>query len=451
MMKRYLVALLTMTLAAVPSLAQKYVKYFDTYDALVAANPNDLSNTAVVKAITLGNADEGGTFYYYPTANDATNTTTIFKPTNFSGRWIRVGGGGGTGTGSSGVVTNMDAVTFTNIADVIYMRLGTGFDTNGATGLLDTKETTSNILWVDATTGNNTTAVRGRQDRPYLTVQAAVSACQSGDTIQLLPGTYSVTPTLVITDTPLYGAPIAITNRNNIMLRGSGRDNTIISATGQGNVVLLYGVNGFTMQDLQIKGSVNNGNGGNAYYALVLCEGTNSNVTIKDCVLRDSGEHGIADLYNTVGTTGARISNVNFYNIGNTNHPGLIWDGACLASLANVTMENCYADGFVRFFEAERTPVGAGLGQMIVSGNLTTNMWNYGQAVTIFPTHHDDDCQQHLLRKNWGSQSGWNVHQWRAKDCNNWEPSQKHHRWSWHQCFSRFKQSYICSHCEQHG
>jgi hypothetical protein len=45
-------------------------------------------------------------------------------------------------------------------------------------------------VWVDKTNGNDGTAQRGRVDLPYLTLGAAKTAAQSGDTIIVGPGTY---------------------------------------------------------------------------------------------------------------------------------------------------------------------------------------------------------------------------------------------------------------------
>ena len=49
---------------------------------------------------------------------------------------------------------------------------------------------------MDAVNGNDTTASRG--GLPYSTVQAAVSASQSGDTVWILPGTYTLTAGITI-------------------------------------------------------------------------------------------------------------------------------------------------------------------------------------------------------------------------------------------------------------
>lgn len=50
---------------------------------------------------------------------------------------------------------------------------------------------TGNLVWVDVANGNDGTAQRGRLQLPFLTLGAAKTAAVSGDTIVVLPGTYS--------------------------------------------------------------------------------------------------------------------------------------------------------------------------------------------------------------------------------------------------------------------
>jgi hypothetical protein len=50
---------------------------------------------------------------------------------------------------------------------------------------------TGNLLWVDKINGNNSSALRGRMDRPFATLTAAKLAAVSGDTIAVLPGSYA--------------------------------------------------------------------------------------------------------------------------------------------------------------------------------------------------------------------------------------------------------------------
>ena len=50
---------------------------------------------------------------------------------------------------------------------------------------------TGNLVWVDAANGNDGTGQLGRLQLPFLTLTAAKAAAVSGDTIVVLPGTYS--------------------------------------------------------------------------------------------------------------------------------------------------------------------------------------------------------------------------------------------------------------------
>tara|TARA_Y100001963_G_scaffold114977_2_gene159535 strand:+ start:16324 stop:17649 length:1326 start_codon:yes stop_codon:yes gene_type:complete len=52
---------------------------------------------------------------------------------------------------------------------------------------------TGNTLWVDAVFGNDGTALPDRQDKPYLTIAAAIAAASSGDIVMLRPGDYAET------------------------------------------------------------------------------------------------------------------------------------------------------------------------------------------------------------------------------------------------------------------
>ncbi len=55
---------------------------------------------------------------------------------------------------------------------------------------------TGQMVYVDAVNGDNATGTRGRLELPFLTLVAALSAAQSGDTIYVYPGTYALAASL---------------------------------------------------------------------------------------------------------------------------------------------------------------------------------------------------------------------------------------------------------------
>lgn len=66
---------------------------------------------------------------------------------------------------------------------------------------------TGKTICVDSENGNDTTGIRGRLDKAFLTIQAAIAVAQAGDTILVLPGSYSVNGSQITipTDVSLVG------------------------------------------------------------------------------------------------------------------------------------------------------------------------------------------------------------------------------------------------------
>jgi len=108
MKKLLLVLCLLVCLTSGRSQAQvfnSFVKIVDTANALQALNPNDIHKVIYLRGYTNAFDIAGLVFYYNPTSVVATNTTTVFKPTSYAGRWIANTAGSGTVTsfGSGGL------------------------------------------------------------------------------------------------------------------------------------------------------------------------------------------------------------------------------------------------------------------------------------------------------------------------------------------------------------
>jgi len=67
-----------------------------------------------------------------------------------------------------------------------------------------------NLLYVDAVNGSDSTGTRGRFEKPFLTVAAALAASSSGDVVIVRPGTYTITSGLTMpTGVALRGVSLA--------------------------------------------------------------------------------------------------------------------------------------------------------------------------------------------------------------------------------------------------
>jgi hypothetical protein len=118
---------------------------------------------------------------------------------------------------------------------------GTAANT-GATGPTGPVATSSsfaigNVLRVDAVYGNDSTASRGGP--PYLTVNAAVAAALTGDTIWVHPGTYTLSSPITLPD--------------GICLRGQNTQTTTIQYTATANATLLTMGENTRVEDVTLK------------------------------------------------------------------------------------------------------------------------------------------------------------------------------------------------------
>lgn len=158
--------------------------------------------------------------------NNATSTIIAHEVNGVIGPTGSTGVAGGTGytgpTGPTGIAgttgptgsTGTTGSTGPTGAGLTGPTGPTGASLTGPTGPTGPSQVlTGNTLWVDSVNGNNSTALPGRQDLPYLTISAAIAASSSGDQIQIRPGTYSSEsfPLTPITNTSLIGQDLSTT------------------------------------------------------------------------------------------------------------------------------------------------------------------------------------------------------------------------------------------------
>lgn len=101
------------------------------------------------------------------------------------------------------------AVTLTPTAEAVaevafVASSGAAYLTSASKGLVSLSQ--GNTLFVDAVFGDDATALRNRQDRPYATAQAAIAASVTGDLISLAPGTYEEEGLTLPADVHLRGS-----------------------------------------------------------------------------------------------------------------------------------------------------------------------------------------------------------------------------------------------------
>lgn len=99
-----------------------------------------------------------------------------------------------------------------------YVTLGPGasvtFRPISDTAWETTAESTgiNNALYVDATFGDNNTAVKENPARPYATIAAAITAASAGDVVIVNPGTYTVSFNLVKDGVDIHCLPQVVLN-----------------------------------------------------------------------------------------------------------------------------------------------------------------------------------------------------------------------------------------------
>ena len=150
-------------------------------------------------------------------ATGPTGPTGATGATGATGPTGSVGATGATGTGATGPTGSVGATGPTGPTGAVGATGATG-----ATGVTGTVAF-GNVLRVDAVNGNDSTASAGGS--PYLTVQAAVAAATSGQTVWILPGTYT-----------LAGG---ITIPNGVSLRGLSLQTVTVQYAATANTTLV--------------------------------------------------------------------------------------------------------------------------------------------------------------------------------------------------------------------
>lgn len=127
-MIRFVPLLFLLLAAQVANAAQGTLnRYFDTIPQLLASNPNDANRSVSVGGLNTVSDGQGGLFEWFPTATDATNSTTIFQANSTStGRWKKLNWPSMAVVDTSGFITNYTFITVGTIADLKNVGVASG-------------------------------------------------------------------------------------------------------------------------------------------------------------------------------------------------------------------------------------------------------------------------------------------------------------------------------------
>lgn len=141
--------------------AQRFVKSFNTLQDMISVNPNDLNNAAMCSGLTTAGDGTGGLFYYNASSTAATNTTDVFKPLQFSGRWIRIP----TTTFIADSAT-IGRLTVTTNAALTYITAGRAIATDGANNLTNSITTATELGYLHGVTSAIQTQIDSKLTSP---------------------------------------------------------------------------------------------------------------------------------------------------------------------------------------------------------------------------------------------------------------------------------------------
>jgi hypothetical protein len=272
------------------------------------------------------------------------------------------------------------------------------------------------FIVVDSPRGNDATGQRDSWSSPFATVSKAFQAIQDYDTVFIYPGPYMEQPLepLDIANLAGGGAPLWLNNRRCVTLKGVGLPT--IWFTQQGNGLTIENCSDIRIEGIQFRGAGLVTQSEPYYFALILCNGVNDGITVRDCVFTESGNHGIAHLLGPRTTTNCVIENNHFSVGGNMKNPLLGLDGAAIAlGGSGIRIYGNRIERWVRGVEFESGSF-AGLNaptvQNVLSSNRILQCW--WQHVTITPTHNqaalfDKIIVEGNIIQGWGAQPAQNF------------------------------------------
>jgi hypothetical protein len=242
---------------------------------------------------------------------------------------------------------------------------------------------------VDSPHGNDTTAERDSWARPFATLSRALETVRDYDAVFVYPGPYMETPQepTDVLNQPAGGAALRLRDRRCVTIRGLGLPE--IWFTTHGNGLAIENCSEIRIEGLKFRGAGLLTEPKPYYFALLLLNGINESIVVRDCVFTESGNHGIGHLLGPRTTNNSVFENNRFLLGGHLKHPLLNRDGAAIALGGSGNL--IYGNRIERWLRGMEFESGDFPGQdtptarNIFSHNKLLQCW--WQHVAVIPTH----------------------------------------------------------------
>lgn len=196
-------------------------------------------------------------------------------------------------------------------------------------------------VFMDATNGNDSTALRGDESKPFLSLSNACDALLDNDKLLIKPGRYivkagsGVNPKSPIDQPPLSswrGASATIRWKTNIVVEGYGA--TLIIPTNICDTFDIVECTNITFRGIQFETPVKlSGLALTGLCSTIQFRGLNRDWKVQDCRFINSIDQCVGSVYSWVKSTNGMVFNNFFYRCGSTNSVNpVLGDGACVVN-----------------------------------------------------------------------------------------------------------------------
>lgn len=191
------------------------------------------------------------------------------------------------------------------------------------------KQTNTLYVRVD---GNDSTAQRGRTDKPWATITNAFKYATNGDCIDIGPGRFTQVNAPTLSDL-IVRSPLFFYNKSNITIRGAGMWATELYSTNIGDQLVISNCNNITIQDIGFNEIKHAGAAVTALVAQIHLAWSNDAVNIERCRFENANDQGISSCF-FLRNSHVSVRGNYFRNIGTqaAQYNGLA-DGACYSGI----------------------------------------------------------------------------------------------------------------------